>query len=534
LQTARLGQVAIVNPLGSGALENPGLMAFLPGVARYLLGEELRLPSVATWWCGGEKECAYVLANLERLVIKPINSIGPQPHMAPVWGSLLSTQEREALTQRIRAHPALFVGQEHVALSTTPVLVDNHLEPRPLMLRSFLAAREQTYVVMPGGLARVLPGLDERGVSHQTGGMSKDTWVLASEPPQQVSLLAPAGRPLPLNRSGGEIPSREADDLFWLGRYAERTESSARVLREVLLRLLDPDGARYDVAVSALLSAVTHRMVTYVGLVGEGAERRLMVAEPELLAMIMDAERTGSPRFYLNALTRAGRAVRNRLSDDAARVLNSLDQELTETTSLNEAVESLERVIAGLAAFTGLNVQSMSRGQGFRFLEIGRRLERGLHTLNLLRAACELPNEAVTSAWEMILAMTDSLMTYRRRYRAQIEAGATLDLLLHDESNPRSVGYQLAHLQAPVAALPRKAPLPHRSVAERVVLQALTALRTVDLDNLSKPVWDDGLYETLTQLFARLSTLLLALSDALSRAYFSHAQAPPQQLHQLY
>lgn len=525
VQAARLKQIAIANPLGSGVLENPGLMAFLPGIARYLLGEELRIPSVATWWCGTKQECSYVLAHLERLVIKPIF---PHPSTSTIFGARLSAKEREVVAENIRAHPRLFIGQEPIALSTTPVLVGDRLEPRPMVLRSFLVARDDAYVAMPGGLTRVSPSMDTWIVSNQAGGVSKDTWVLASEPERQVSLLSLAERSLSLTRSGDEVPSRVADDLFWLGRYGERTEGGARVLREVLLRLLDTESAWHDAALPALLTAVTHRMVTYVGVVGEGAERRLTAVEHELLGVIADAERTGSLRFHLNALIRAGRSVRDRLSNDTSRVLSSLDQELRHARSLSEALESLERLIIGLASFTGLSSESMSRGQSFRFMEIGRRLERALYTISLLRAVCELPPAAANSGWGMVLAVTDSLMTYSRRYRAHVEAGAVLDLLLHDEHNPRSVGYQLVRLQEHIAGLPRKASLPYRSAEERAVLEALTALRVADVDGLSRPVWDEKTYDALSQLFARLSALLLTLSDVLTRRYFSHTELPQQ------
>ena len=185
-------------------------------------------------------------------------------------------------------------------------------------------------------------------------------------------------------------------------------------------------------------------------------------------------------------------------------------------------------MIAGLASFSGLMTESTSRGQGFRFHEIGRRLERALHTISLLHLACEMTPGGRGGLWEVVLTMTDSLRTYRRRYHSQVDAQAALDLLLHDESNPRSLGYQLVRLQEHVDGLPRKASLPHRSPAQRLVLQALTTLRTTDIEGLSQAVWEATVYESLDELFARLGALLLALSDALSQTYFSHIEAQQQ------
>ena len=525
LQTVRNNSVMVANPLGSGVLENPGLMAYLPRVAKVLLGQDLRLASVPTWWCGEEQALAYVVDHIEQLVIKPVF---PLPGTATVYGAQLSAQERDSLIQHIRARPHFFVGQEQVALSTTPVFTGDRLEPRPMVLRSFLVSRDDGYVAMPGGLTRVAPTADSWQVSGQAGGLSKDTWILASEPESQFSLIPALEHSVAITRSGGEVPSRMADNLFWLGRYVERTAGGARVFREVLQRVLDTETTRYDTSLSAFLSACTHSTTTYLRFVGYGQQRRLAIAEKELFATILDADQPGSLRFHLNALLRAGQAARDRLSDDAWRAVNRLDRELTQVKSLSEMLESLEGLIIGLASVNGLNTESMARGHGFRFMEIGRRLERALYTLNLLRTGCELPHETEKVVWEMVLAMTDSLMTYRRRYASATEAGAVLDLLLLDESNPRSVGYQLVQIRDQVLSLPRKKPLPHRSAEERIILETLTTLRVTDLERFSQSTWDADMDETLGQLFADLSTRLLALSETLSRDYFSHIEVQQQ------
>ena len=525
LQTVRNNSVMVANPLGSGVLENPGLMAYLPRVAKVLLGQDLRLASVPTWWCGEEQALAYVVDHIEQLVIKPVF---PLPGTATVYGARLSAQERDSLIQHIRARPHFFVGQEQVALSTTPVFTGDRLEPRPMVLRSFLVSRDDGYVAMPGGLTRVAPTADSWQVSGQAGGLSKDTWILASEPESQFSLIPALEHSVAITRSGGEVPSRMADNLFWLGRYVERTAGGARVFREVLQRVLDTETTRYDTSLSAFLSACTHSTTTYLRFVGYGQQRRLAIAEKELFATILDADQPGSLRFHLNALLRAGQAARDRLSDDAWRAINRLDRELPQVKSLSEMLESLEGLIIGLASVNGLNTESMARGHGFRFMEIGRRLERALYTLNLLRTGCELPHETEKVVWEMVLAMTDSLMTYRRRYASATEAGAVLDLLLLDESNPRSVGYQLVQIQDQVLSLPRKKTLPHYSAEERIVLEALTTLRVTDMERFSQSNWNADMDETLGQLFADLSTRLLALSETLSRDYFSHIEVQQQ------
>jgi uncharacterized alpha-E superfamily protein len=318
-----------------------------------------------------------------------------------------------------------------------------------------------------------------------------------------------------------------ADNLFWLGRYVERAEGTARLLRAVLVRLLDSDPLRQDSYLVVLLRLVTHQTATYPGFVEE-TEEHLIAPEQELLEVIRDSQRTGSLSFTLNALTQAARSVRDRLSDDSWRVINSLQHGLGQPQQINEALESLEQLIFGLAAFTGLSTERMSRGQGWRFLDIGRRLERALSGSSLLRIACVPASEPTGPLWEVLLAITDNLVTYRRRYRAQAQADAVLDLLLLDESTPRSVAYQLARLYDQVTGLPKKVVPSQRSAEERLVLEALTAVRLTDIERLSHLPHGKNMREALDQLLARLGYLLHTFSETLTSSYFSQTDLPQQ------
>ncbi len=525
LQAARLGHVAVVNPLGSGVLENPALMAFLPHLARRLLGQELRLPSVATWWCGGETELTYVLEHLDRLVIKPIF---PHPSTATVFGEHLSTAERERVAEQIRAQPHLFVGQEPIALSTTPMLHDQALVPRPMVLRTFLTAYNDSYVVMPGGLTRVSPSSDTWVVSNQRGGVSKDTWVLASEPERDLSLL-PVSAAVDVIRSRGEVPGRIADNLFWLGRYAERAEDTARLLRTIFLRLVEANALHDDVMLPVLLRMLTHVTSTYPGFIGEGAGPRFAAPEDELLDIILNGQRPGSIQYTLQSMLLTARSVRDRLSDDSWRVANNLSYVFSEQPlQASAAMTGLEQVIFGLAALTGLTTERMSRGYGWRFLDMGRRLERALFSVGVLRTVCFVDEESEHALWEALLTMTDNVVTYRRRYRASLQAAPVLDLLLLDEGAPRSVAYQLVRLQKHLTLLPQKTILSQRSPEERSMLEALTLLRLAELDRLlSAPQGGEG-RELLDQLLTRLDYLLRSLSEAITLSYFRQTDVPQQ------
>lgn len=524
LQAVRRGNVVVANPLGTSILENPGLMPFLPAIARALLDEDLKQPSVATWWCGGERERRHVLENLEELVIKPVF-----PHRvdATIFADALTVSEREELKAQIRAHPHRFVAQERLALSTAPVLRAGRLEPRPFVLRSFCVASESGYLVMPGGLGRVSSSSSSFVTSNQLGGIGKDVWVLASEPERQVSLLAPADRPIAVSRGGDEVPGRVADDLFWLGRYSERSEAITRLLREILLRLLATERAHVDGTVPLLLRALTQQSDTYPGFVGEDGEERIAAPEAELLQLVLDPRRTGGLRYNIEALARTGRSVRDRLSSDTSRVIGAIDGELARPCDLAAARESLQHLIQLLAAFVGLTTESMSRGQGWRFLQLGRTLERGLQTIALLRGVVLPAGPLMVPACEALLGILHSVKTYRRRYRSRIQVGAVLDLLLLDESNPRSLAFQLVGVEEHVVALVRDEPGAQRSRAERLALDALTTLRLFDVASVADADDEDSARE-LERLLLRVAKLLTGLADEIASRYFQPADRPQQ------
>jgi uncharacterized circularly permuted ATP-grasp superfamily protein/uncharacterized alpha-E superfamily protein len=524
LHAVRRGHVAVANPLGTSILENPGLMPFLPGVARALLDEDLKQPSVATWWCGDAQGRAHVLDRLEEMVIKPVF---PHSVDSTVFVAALSASERGALARAIRAHPQRFVAQERIALSTAPVLRAGRLEPRPFVLRSFCVASESGYLVMPGGLGRVSSSSASFVTSNQLGGVGKDVWVLASEPERQVSLLATADRPIAVSRGGDEVPGRVADDLFWLGRYSERAEALSRLLREVLLRLLATERAHVDGTVPLLLRAVTQQSDTYPGFCGEDAAALLAAPEAELLQLILDPRRTGGLRFNIEALARTGRSVRDRLSGDTSRVIGAIDGELARPCDLAAARESLQRLIVLLAAFVGLTAESMSQGQGWRFLQLGRTLERALQTIALLRGVVLPAGPAMVPACEALLGILHSVKTYRRRYRSRIQVGAVLDLLLLDESNPRALAFQLVRVEEHVIALVRDGDGAQRGRVERLALDALSTLRLFDVADIADAADEDAAQE-LERLLVRVARVLHELADEIAARYFQPADRPQQ------
>lgn len=535
LQAARAGNLTLANAVGSGVLEHPGLMAFLPELCRSLLGEDLLLEGIPTWWCGNPKDLPRVLENLGRLVIKPVSGPGAGRLL---FGADLSAAERAALAARMRAEPHRYVAQEQVSPSTSPALIGTAIEPRPTVLRSFLVSEEEGYAVLPGGLSRVALSTDTAMVSNQLGGLGKDTWVLASEPERQETLLVSSDSLSPAVVRDSEVSSRVADNLFWIGRYAERAEGLVRLLRITIFKLSERSSfAREDEAaccVRSLLAALTRQTLTFPGFVGEGAAERLRSPVPEMLSLISDPARVGGLPQTLQALGHAAWSVRDRLSTDTWRVVNDIEARLRALTKrppkeLAGALDELDPLVTSLVAFSALTQENMTHSEGWYFLEAGRRLERGSNLATLLRStlvpASGDSEEALVV--EAVLGVTDSLITYRRRYQAGTRVGALLDLVFQDETNPRALAYQLVKLERLVAEMPRTELAAGRTPAEKLVLRALTGVRLTEIDQLVRAgAAEAGERNDLEDMLAAVSADLAAISDALTAQYFRHEEQP--------
>jgi uncharacterized circularly permuted ATP-grasp superfamily protein/uncharacterized alpha-E superfamily protein len=542
VQAARSGNVAVANALGTGILESTALLAFLPELCRHLLGEELTLPSVPTWWCGDPKACDHVVNNLGDLVIKPATA---GTRMEPIFGDELGQTQRAELAERIRARPRDYVAQERVVLATAPVLVGNRAQPRYVVMRAYLAAHENSYVVMRGGLTRVSDSVETMVVSMQRGGGSKDTWVLSAGPVNTFSLLRPSGMPVELTRGGSDLPSRAADDLFWLGRYAERAEGLTRLLRGAVVRLTETSGLADVPELPMLLRTLTFLSGCYPGFVGEGSDARLAAPEEELFAVIRDRRRQGSLASVLDQLGRVAGTVRDRISTDMWRLLTDLGEfryrkrlytppQIDETDTdgngsatsigrtLSDELDRLNRTVLALAAFGGLAMESMTRGAGWRFLDMGRKIERCVQIIGLVRGSVTLPSGQEGPVLEALLEISDSSMTYRRRYQGSLQTAAVLDLLLADETNPRSLAFQLAALADDVENLPRDPSRLGRSAEQRLMLSALTELRLADIEHLTRI--EDGRRTALDELLVQLAKALPTLSDTLTQTFLSHLQ----------
>jgi uncharacterized circularly permuted ATP-grasp superfamily protein/uncharacterized alpha-E superfamily protein len=503
LEVARAGHVSIVNSVGSAVLENPALMAFLPRLGEHLLGAEPRLASAATWWCGEPTSCAYVLEHLDELVLRPM-SRGQGPSVVLGWE--LSGATRAWLADRIRARPGEWVGQEALAMSSVPVLTDAGLESRRSVLRTFATARRDSYTVMPGGLTRVEREGGSIRISNAAGAITKDTWVLASEPERGSGFWLQTGPAVVGIDPMASIPSGSAEALWWLGRYAERAEALTRLTRAVIDRNNEFGGASNNVAGSACLAELRSALAW---LAGPGPGNSIAAA---LRAMLDNAY-----------------AVRDQLSRDTwlvigplERAIAQLDRPLEDLSAQSQ--DALAQVIQSLLALGGLGIESMVRDLGWRFLDAGRRLERSLQLLALLATTMQQAHDASVDSlvFESVLGAAESIMTYRYRYRSHAQLETVLDLLLLDAGNPRSLAYQLTVLTEDLDALPSVADARLRP-EQRLVLEASTALALAEPAALVA-THESGWRPELTELITTISAKLLDVGAAVDSTHFPHTQ----------
>jgi uncharacterized circularly permuted ATP-grasp superfamily protein/uncharacterized alpha-E superfamily protein len=518
------GNVQVANALGSGLIETAAVMPFLPGLARLLLGERLKLPSVATWWCGQPYALDWVLNHLDSVVLKPAF---PSRTMEPVFGAELSQAEKSKLAEQVRARPHEYVAQEQVALSTAPVWDNGRLDPRSVVLRTYVLNSGSGWIALPGGLTRVA---EARGsvVSMQRGGHSKDAWVVSDSPVDTFSMLRPRNEPVELRRISLDVPSRVADNVFWLGRYVERAENIARILRPISSRLHRAEQAELGCLIrlhSCLESRYSKLSKTKALLLNP------LQLEREMISVTTDIKRPDSLASTLAEVARVGGNVRERLSADMMSLIGRFRDSIpvAGSTPFLEYPVMLTECLELLSAFSGMERENINRGFGWLFLTIGRRLERALYQTRQLREITSPLAEQDWSLLECLLEVADSSMTYRARYYTTLQPLAVLDVLMADETNPRSLDFQLSHLVDLYQKLPRHLPEDLQAMREALVL-----LRSFNLRELKYPLPGAAILANgshglsgLKRFLRDLEGLLPSWSNNVSSRYFSHARTLP-------
>jgi len=502
LQAVRDGEVVIINALGAGLVEARAMLAFLPALAPIVLGAELKIPNVATWWLGRADMREEMIGKLDSMVIASAftEQLADLRHGSEILGAKLEAAERQALMQSIRNRGIDYVVQEAVTLSSMPVWRDGRLQPRPFTLRLFLARVGERWQVLPAGFVRIADDIDARAVSLQRGAATADAWVLAHGPVAETTLLPTAER-MPVQRASGLLPSRAADNLFWVGRYVERAEATLRLIRALINRVADDAAAPVIATIGSLLDAWnaipsdSHAApVTYIA-----------------RAVLTRGDLEGALPRLVGAARAAASVIRDRFSPDAWRAINDLAKLIAAPLAIGPTesaiAERIEAALRIIAALSGLAQENMTQLAGWRFLELGRRIERALLTCRLTRAfaAAGAPDGGL----DVLLELADSQISYRQRYVMIAALAPVVDLVMLDPNNPRSVVFQLDCIETHLNALPKQNATGRLSPVQQVAASIATRLRTADAAAI-----DHALIMDIEQS-------LMKLSDAIGSSFLT-------------
>ncbi len=538
LDVVRKQNVTIINPIGSGVIENSGLIPFMPAIAKYFLGEELLLPQIATWWCGQEKEMEYVLSNLHKYVVKRIDRSNRE---SIFFGEFMSSDEKKVLQQRIRREPYLYVAQEKINFSTVPNFTNGQLEPRNMVCRAFAIAKDNAYEVMPGGLVRVAPERGNIRVSNQRGGTSKDFCIISDQPEPEVTKLSWDQNSKYALSGLNDLPSHTAENLYWAGRYVGRSLVVCRFLRMTLKQLVKAKQDEHileNEKLQILLKGLTQITSTFPGFVGTEEEEAVTDVRKELEAVIFDKNKIGSLANTMMMFNHSYYAIRNLWSSDMWRVFEiiqkswkTMDKKKVSGLSYNEIIKFLDQTITRLIAFMGLVEESILVNQGLLLYFIGLNLEQGILTISKCRALMTVQAEEPV-AYEILEALLnshESLNIYRYSYRSYITTENVLRLIVLDPYYGRSITYVISRIQKDVKKLPLSTTSDELTMYEKYIFEAFSKLRLTSAEELTEVDEDNVVFrKNLAVLLKDLSNLLFQTSQAISNTYFNHTQKQKQ------
>lgn len=536
LQVLRAGNLVLANAPGSAPLESSALLGFLPAISRHLLGEELQLPSLATWWCGEDAALREVLPLIKNSVIKPTY---PRSGLDSAMGQTLSPRELDEWSGRMARHPEDHTVQAWLPLSQTPTWANDRLMPRSAMLRVFaLADGPNSWRVLPGGLVRLAP----RGqliAAMQRGGSSADCWVQTEGAVDHTSLLHSAPSTLALASQTRTVTSRAAENLFWLGRYTERAENEIRLAQIVL------DELGSEETTSASVLAWITEMARENSLVLEdvpSAEQSVRVFTRSLVANLAPADpklaaQSFSVGHNLRALKSSASQVRERLSQEQWKLVERTEATFArDCAALStdadyagaEARAALQSASELLAAITGSQTDRMVRDDGWRLLSMGRHIERMITLSRALALALEHGCVHDVAGFEAVVALFDSTITFHAQYQQRRDMVALVDLLVMDRDNPRSLAWVVQTLRARLGKLAISAAPQDAALA--LALPDPDTWVLADLSNWQRAPDGQRSWTALTDLLETCQVAAGALSEEITHLHFSHADRRNQTL----
>lgn len=513
-EAIRQGSVALANMPGAGLVESRALMSFLPALAQKLLGENLRLPNVATWWCGQEAERAEILRAFDSRAIAGAFSDKAEclDGARAAIGAELDPAQRARLIDALQTRGMDYVGQEVVKLSTTPAWDDGALTPRPFSLRVFAAATPEGWTIMPGGFCRVSDQRDARAVSMGAGAQSADVWVIGDAAADFATTLLPAKNDAPVVRVPGNLPSRAADNLFWMGRYLERAEATLRVVRCLCNRMTETQSS--EIRGRQPIDRCERLLVAWGAAAAPDAAAHPGAAIAHTAAA--NGELCGSARALAAQARRAASIVRERLSLDMWQLLVRLEARLEPASQgaplEPEILEMTERALHTLAALSGLMDENFNRVTGWTFLDLGKRVERAINTCRFARQFAD--DDPTMETLDALLELIDSQISYRSRYLAGPALAPALDMAMLDPFNPRSVAFQARRIDEHLAMLPALVEDGMLETQRRLAISLRADLEAADARRLD------------AKRVLLVEQRLMALANAVSERYFSHASDP--------
>lgn len=515
MDAARSGAIRITNDPGSGAAEAPALAAFLPQLCRRLLGEELMLPSIPSIWLGEERSRARLAQNPNAWLIRPATD--GQAHAQPL--ATMPPADRALLMRRIEQRPWEYVASAAVPPSVAPCLVGEHLAPLPVSLRLFLTQDQGEWLAMQGGLGRVLePGTQLAG-SLPMGGLSKDVWVLNDERGDITGPPPLAAPILRIRRTSGDLPSRVADNLFWLGRYVERLERSARLIRATVTRLAR--GTRLTPRELSELQSLA-RCLAEAGCVppdfARGASASLVLTD----ALLACTRENGALMRQFASISQLTESVRDRLTGDMyATFTQALRAAREDVQQVGRSLDGLSHAMVAIqrysTAVAGVAAESMVRGGGWIFLDLGRRIERAHAVATEIAIALDQTPPRIETGLRLALELCDSAISYRTRYLNVLQPAPVLDLVLVDQGNPRGLAFQLVAIHSLLDELAEDGGRELFAGVAAGLLAEIEALVEGVMASRDQSQAASDLPPQLEQISANLAEL----SDRITRRYFA-------------
>ena len=535
MEVVREQQVSIVNPIGSGIIENSGLIPFMNAICKYFFNEDLILPQIASWWCGQQKERDYVLNHLKDLVVKRIDRSNRENIF---FCEFLDETALNKLRQEIEQTPYQFVAQEKISFSTAPNFTNGILEPRKVMCRTFAIAKKDGYSVMPGGLVRVASERENLFVSNQRGGISKDFWVVSDTPQNYIQNYSWDNASNQTVSDINDLPSHTAENLYWSGRYLGRALVTARYLRMVLNRMTQEQyNNRKSESESLVLlyKSITHITSTFPGFVGKGSEKRLNNPLEEIVSLMLDEKRYGSFAQTLSSFNNSYYSLRSLWSKDMWRVFDGINKQWrkfkdAENYSVIELSKVLDRIITRLIAFMGLIEESILVNQGLLLYFIGLQTEQAMMNVAKCRSllVSNYNEQLQYEILESLLTSHESLNIYRYSYRSYLSLENVIKLILLDKDYAKSLTYQINRIKKDIDRLPYSEGSNQVSICQQKIDEAHRKMQHLNIEHLLLLNPDGSIRPNLDDLLAELSDLLHNTSMAISDTYFNHSYQQTQ------